>query len=367
MTYRIGTLNGRKVVTFNDNNGARRRIRLSATSIESAAVEGYKVYREYWDKIEKDREWSISEIWCGYKKHLGDRSSGRNMLSEGKSILPFFGGLRPSDITEELVQTYISTRVNLRTGKPVSDGTLWTELGRLRDALQYARKRNWIKSSEITYIPRPSKPEPRDRWLRDPEIVFLFRETMNQPHLYLAVHLMLATAGRVTAVLELTWDRVNFVENYIDLRVVTDKRQKKRASVPITKALRKLLTDAKSRSTCDHVVEWHGKPIKSIKTAFNHAAKRAGLVDVTPHVMRHTAAVRMAAAGCPMERIAAYLGHSDPAITRKVYARFSPDHLRMEADAVDVGHLVKLAVNERRGTRVRVRSRVHAASEIPRK
>jgi integrase len=65
------------------------------------------------------------------------------------------------------------------------------------------------------------------------------------------------------------------------------------------------------------------------------AAKRAGLANVSPHVFRHSSAVHMAEAGVPMSEISQYLGHSNEAITARVYARSSPDHLRKAADEVD--------------------------------
>jgi integrase len=45
----------------------------------------------------------------------------------------------------------------------------------------------------------------------------------------------------------------------------------------------------------EHFVEWHGAPVKSVKTAFNSAVRLAGLGPnalgkVTPHTLRHTAA-----------------------------------------------------------------------------
>ena len=68
--------------------------------------------------------------------------------------------------------------------------------------------------------------------------------------------------------------------------------------------------------------------MQSVKKGLAHAAKSAGLI-VTPHVLRHSAAVHMAEAGVPMDEIAQFLGHSDPSITRAVYARFSPDYLEL--------------------------------------
>ncbi len=50
----------------------------------------------------------------------------------------------------------------------------------------------------------------------------------------------------------------------------------------------------------DFVVEWQGEPVKSVKKGFAAAVKAAGLgwydeagkwlTDVTPHILRHTAA-----------------------------------------------------------------------------
>lgn len=44
----------------------------------------------------------------------------------------------------------------------------------------------------------------------------------------------------------------------------------------------------------------------------------------------------MAEAGVPMEEIAQFLAHSNVEITRKVYARFSPNHLRQAAKALEL-------------------------------
>jgi len=63
----------------------------------------------------------------------------------------------------------------------------------------------------------------------------------------------------------------------------------------------------------------------------------AGLEDVSAHVLRHTAAVWMAEAGVPMDEISQYLGHSNVEITRRVYARYSPDYLRKAASALELG------------------------------
>ncbi|MBL4768131.1 MAG: tyrosine-type recombinase/integrase [Rhodobacteraceae bacterium] len=85
----------------------------------------------------------------------------------------------------------------------------------------------------------------------------------------------------------------------------------------------------------DHVFEWAAGPGKSIRKGILSVAERAKVPNVSPHVFRHSAAVHMAEAGVLMGEISQYPRHSNVAITERVYARFSPDHLRMAADVVD--------------------------------
>jgi integrase len=65
------------------------------------------------------------------------------------------------------------------------------------------------------------------------------------------------------------------------------------------------------------------------------AIKESGLPsNVTPYVLRHTAASLMAQQGVPVSTAAASLGH-DPAIYLRTYAHLYPGDLRSAADAMD--------------------------------
>jgi integrase len=43
----------------------------------------------------------------------------------------------------------------------------------------------------------------------------------------------------------------------------------------------------------------------------------------------------MAEAGVPMSEIAQVLGHTDPAITFRIYARYSPEYLKRAVGALE--------------------------------
>jgi integrase len=151
------------------------------------------------------------------------------------------------------------------------------------------------------------------------------------------VLLALATAGRASAMLELTWDRVDFVRGQIDLRTAEANRTKRRSIVPMNKTLRAALTEAQAGAQTRYVIEWAGAKIKRVHRAFDKAVLRAGLgEDVTPHTLRHTAAVWMAEEGVPMSVIAQYLGHADSRTTERVYARYSPAYLKTASEALEV-------------------------------
>ena len=84
------------------------------------------------------------------------------------------------------------------------------------------------------------------------------------------------------------------------------------------------------------MIEWAGERVGSVKKGLATAAEAAGLPKVSPHMLRHSAAVRQAEMGVPMEEIASHLGHTDTKITRAIYARFSPEALSRSAAALEL-------------------------------
>ena len=83
-----------------------------------------------------------------------------------------------------------------------------------------------------------------------------------------------------------------------------------------------------------HFVEFNGKPVKSVKTAFKSAVRLAKLGGgVTPHTLRHTAATWLMQRGVGLWQAAGYLGMSVETLAR-VYGHHHPDHVRDAAKAI---------------------------------
>lgn len=256
-----------------------------------------------------------------FPAYLADKGTDRARWA-WERLRGTFGPLRPDQVTRPLCRAYVAAR---RT-HGIGDGTIHTELTFLRAALR------WHDRATPAVVELPSKPPPAEHHLTRDQYERLLRAA-DTVHIRLFIVLALATAGRAGAILDLTWARVDFERSVIRLGE-GERRRKGRATVPMTDRVRAALIEAAAARTCDHVIEYGGTRVASVKHGFATAARAAGLPWCTPHVLRHTAAVWMAEDGVPMAEIAQFLGHSDSRITERVYARFSPSHLRRAARAL---------------------------------
>jgi integrase len=234
--------------------------------------------------------------------------------------------------------------VNPKTGeieiveRPIKDGTMIRELGGvLSPAIRFAVKETRRLAQGEYFIPRPPMPEGRDRWLTTSEAALLLWESRrnSRTRLYLPLFILvgLYTGQRRSAILDLQWTQIDFINSKIDFNPPGRRQTKKhRPIVRVPRQLMAALRRAHSRSSSPYVISYLGDKVdhNNITFAFGTAATRAGFDDVTPHVMRHTAGTWMAQRGVPLFHIAGYLGHS-VATTTERYAHHHPDH---QAEAV---------------------------------
>lgn len=337
--YRVGDVRLRRLgdegqaVWYEGGKRKRHRLRTEGEIPSRAALDAFVRDRER-DAV-RDKS-LIGDIFVAYVKDR--KRDGKHvdvMYHNWKALAPRFDALTVDQINDEMCRAYAAERFELG----MASSTVHTELNRLRTALKWAEKRQII--DRAPYIWAPLKSPPRDRVLSELELQKLL-EACDTPHIKLFIILALTTAGRTRAILELTWDRVDFELGTIDLRAprkvdpLRKEVQKGRAKVPMNSLARAVLLQAYLERICNYVVEWNGKPVLRVTKAFNRARARAGLPDVMPHTIRHTAASWQQTKGVPMEQISKFLGHVETRTTETVYAKADVDYLSDAAEAVNL-------------------------------
>ena len=93
----------------------------------------------------------------------------------------------------------------------------------------------------------------------------------------------------------------------------TNSKSKKQRKIPVSSRMRSLLLELKLRSgNAEFVfIDDKGRAVKTIRSAFETACRRAGLDNLRFHDLRHTAATRMVETGANIVAISKILGHSD--------------------------------------------------------
>ncbi|MGI9569846.1 MAG: tyrosine-type recombinase/integrase, partial [Desulfobulbia bacterium] len=111
--------------------------------------------------------------------------------------------------------------------------------------------------------------------------------------------------------------------------------QKGRAVVAMSRLCRVAMQEAKDFALSDHVIEYDGKPIRTIRRAFTTAKYTAGLPEVTPHTLRHTAATLTFDKGADMLEFSQMLGHADIETTKKIYFKSNSRLTKEPVKAID--------------------------------
>lgn len=274
-----------------------------------------------WKRLAQPKSERVADLWPIYAADRITAGVAKSRFqSLWKALEPHFGYKLGRAVTKADCRDYAAARK--RAGK--SPSTIRTELEALRACLR------WHYGKDAPQITAPAPSKPREHYLTKAEADALLR-AIQAPHVRLFVEIALGTGARMGAILDLTWDRVDLGVGTIDFRPAgRDPTNKRRTVVGITPRVRTALEEAQAAALTDHVIEYGGKPVASVKKAIRSASRRAG-VPCSPHVFRHTAAVWMAMEDVPMDRIAQQLGHTSTRITYSTYARYSP---RFMADVV---------------------------------
>jgi len=323
--YSIGHYRGELALIYRDTSGKRHRHALGTTDPVEADHRAAARYAE----VTHPQRNTVGALWAAYRADHAGRRIVANMEFSWRALVTRFGGMPAEQVSVEDCRAHIAAR--RKAG--IQDGTLNTELGHLSIVLNWGVKRHLIEHKFV--VEKPGRPTPKTDHLTREQCSALIRAA-HVPHIKTFIILALGTAGRNAALLSLTWDRVNFQTGLIDLvDPTTTAPTKRRAVVPMNQMVRTQLELAKKASLSDYVVEWAGERVTSVRRALTLAGNKAGVPSVSPHMLRHSAAVHMIEDGVDLLLVSQFLGHSSVKITADVYARYSPTFLKKAAAALE--------------------------------
>jgi integrase len=280
---------------------------------------------------------SVANILSRYlTEYVEDRVVDKDRQEDCINVL--LTGLQQYDVHElspVVMRDYRERRkAGQINGRKVKDGTLRRELNCLVAAISHSRKHHGLTNAPTIIL--PDAPPPKDIWMTQAELGQLvmassdFLGSMSRVHRFVLI--AANTAARKGSILELRWSQVDFASGIINFQNDGNRRTKKRrVPVPISDALREVLTASHEARTQDewvldtpYSIQHHFDAVKEL--AFEKTGN-AKFKVITPHSIRHTWATLAAQAGVPLFEVAGVLGDTLSTVTR-VYAHHCPEHLR---------------------------------------
>jgi integrase len=282
-------------------------------------------------KVERAPERTLGQLaaeYLAYKKAKPSLREDTRYLTA--QFLPAFG----ADLPVRRLTGPMIAQWERRRAAQVSPYTINNELAVLKHMLRLAKK--WGYLDTVPDIEMPKEPKGRDRYLSEDEIVRLLTacDRSGSPRLGALVRVAINTGMRRGELVGLEWERVNLSTSTITLY---DTKSGDPRSVPINRAVYDALValepDAGHRSgwvfRTRRGVQW-----RHVKTSFVTALRRAGIVGVRFHDLRHTAASHMVMRGRSLKEVQEVLGHKNFTMTLR-YSHLSAAHKLAAVEALD--------------------------------
>lgn len=182
------------------------------------------------------------------------------------------------------------------------------------------------------------KEKKRERFLSQEELARLgvaLAETKQEktatPWAIAAIRLLMLTGARLSEILTLQWDYIDF--DHSNARLPDSKTGAK--TIHLNAPAMEVLADIPRFDDNPYVIcgEKPGAHLVNLQKPWRRIRKVAGLEDVRIHDLRHSFASIAVAGGMSLPMIGALLGHSQPATTAR-YAHLSDDPLRAASELV---------------------------------
>lgn len=231
-------------------------------------------------------------------------SSHSTNVSRVKKILSYFG---KDKLVNEITPLQIETFLYLIIEEGKTNATANRYRACLSGIFKIAVNNNYIKKNPVKFVDEFTENNAIERYLSKEEEVRLFANLND--YLVPIVKCALWTGMRLGEILNLQWTNVDFHLKQIALNVTKNNTSRE---IPMGKNLFKLLKDIHDEHNNSPYVFVNKSTqcrYKDIYEGFMSALKKANIKNFTFHILRHTAATRMAEKGVDIAVIQYLLGH----------------------------------------------------------
>src|SRR5438309_10468076 len=200
--------------------------------------------------------------------------------------------------------------------------TINRDLSRLRRMFSLAVEWELLEESPMAGIRFLRENNARTRYLSLEECQRLIASCM-APHIRAMVSVALHSGMRLGEILNLRWYDLDFSSGFI---LVRDSKNGESRHVPMDATLFALFRAYPHRLGTDLVFSSPaGGHIVDVRTGFLNSCKRAGLIDLHFHDLRHTFASQFVMSGGDLYILKEILGHKSITMTQR-YAHLSPTY-----------------------------------------
>lgn len=306
--------------------GRRLREPVSASRQEAAAAlksrRGDIVKGRF--ELKRDaRDCRFEEFAVIYAKHLkATRRGWKKELSKLKVLVKYFGAKMLGDITSYDVECFKAERKKTMAGATVNrDLALLKTMYNKAAHWKFFRGENPVRG--VSFFPEQQK----ERILSDEEARRLVEASTKS--LKPVVIVALNTGMRTSEILGLRWESVDFARRFIFVERSKNGRSRK---VPMnSEVLNTLAGLPRNGEEFVFSKERSSGPLRSVRTAFLSALRKAKISNLRFHNLRHTFATNLVMNGVDLVTVKEILGHSEIAMT----VRYSHPSDSRKMDAVE--------------------------------
>ena len=306
-----------------------RRVSLGTCDLEDAKLALARFVVEHEQARDVDpRDQLLATVFQRYHVRHGARIVGG--VEQGRSLALVLERAGEAMTVEQFNLGEQERVVDAMKRAGYAAGTIKRAMGAAKAAIQWNFDHEF--AARVPAFLKLSDGEPRDRVLSIDEMA-AFWDACSPPHVRTFFLLLLGTAARPGAVLDLTRFQCDVERRLIDLNPPGRAQTKKRRPVvPMTDFLAAAITEAQDGP----LVSWRGRAVRKINKTWRTVREAAGLdADVVPYAVRHTVATELRARGVPELEIMGVLGHEMSKSVTGRYAKYRPDYQGQAKAALD--------------------------------